>query len=286
MLCFFVTDLHGKIERYKKLFDKISSQKPDAVFLGGDLLPSGLQAMASYDDLSDNFIENIIKKGFLNLKNKLKNNYPDIFLILGNDDGKIDENKFIELANKGLWKYCHNKKIKFKDFNVYGYSYVPPTPFLLKDWEKYDVSRYVDPGCVPPTQGYHSFDFKKDEIEFSTIKKDLENLTKNDNLSKAIFLFHSPPYNTFLDRAALDGQKIDHVPLDVHVGSIAIERFLKTKQPLLSLHGHVHESSQITGKWLQKIGKTIAINGAHKGTELSLIKFDPNNLENAKKELI
>jgi len=32
---------------------------------------------------------------------------------------------------------------------------VPPTPFLLKDWEKYDVSAYVDPGCVSPEEGYH-----------------------------------------------------------------------------------------------------------------------------------
>ncbi|MBN2893160.1 MAG: metallophosphoesterase [Bacteroidales bacterium] len=286
MTCFFVTDLHGKIDRYKKLFDKIEREKPSAVFLGGDLLPSGLQSLVSEDDLSDDFIEDIIKKGFINLKNKLKEKYPRVFLILGNDDGKADEQTFIEIENEGLWEYVHSKKVEFEEFLIFGYSYVPPTPFLLKDWERYDVSRYVDPGCVPPTEGYHSITEKKDVWEYSTIKEDLQILTQNEDLSKAIFLFHSPPYKTKLDRAALDGIMIDHAPLDVHVGSIAIERFIKTRQPLITLHGHIHESTSLTGSWHEKIGNTICINGAHDGKELSLVKFDPTKPENIRREIL
>jgi len=40
-------------------------------------------------------------------------------------------------------------------------------------------------------------------------------------------VLHSPPYDTGLDRAALDGRSVDHAPLDVHVGSIAIRRFIE-----------------------------------------------------------
>ncbi len=40
-LCFFVTDLHGHADRYGKLFTSILTERPDAVFLGGDLLPRG-----------------------------------------------------------------------------------------------------------------------------------------------------------------------------------------------------------------------------------------------------
>ena len=39
-LCFFVSDLHGQLNRYQVLFSKILEEKPAAVFLGGDLLPS------------------------------------------------------------------------------------------------------------------------------------------------------------------------------------------------------------------------------------------------------
>jgi len=35
--CFFVSDLHGKIDRYRKLFSEIITDEPSAVFLGGDL---------------------------------------------------------------------------------------------------------------------------------------------------------------------------------------------------------------------------------------------------------
>ena len=49
---------------------------------------------------------------------------------------------------------------------------------------------------------------------------------------------------------------IDHIPLDVHVGSIAIKRFIEAKQPMLTLHGHVHESTRLTGNWQQHIGNT------------------------------
>jgi len=285
-LCFFVSDLHGDTGRYKKLFKKIETEKPDAVFFGGDLLPSGLYAFSSSENVPKDFFREIIKNGFIKLKKKLKNKYPNVFMILGNDDSKADEDLFIAAENDGLWNYVHNKKVPFGNFFVYGYSYVPPSPFLMKDWEKYDVSRYVDPGCVPPEEGSHSFSVKKDDILYSTIQKDLEILTGNDVLTKAIMLFHSPPYKTNLDRAALDGKTVDYAPLDVHVGSIAIQRFILKRQPLISLHGHVHESASITGYWKDKLKNTCSYSAAHDGKELALVKFDPLFPEQATRELI
>ena len=37
----FVSDLHGKKRRYNTLFKIIEKEKPDSIFLGGDLLPGG-----------------------------------------------------------------------------------------------------------------------------------------------------------------------------------------------------------------------------------------------------
>ncbi len=169
---------------------------------------------------------------------------------------------------------------------IYGYNYVPPTPFHLKDWEKYDVSRYVDPGCISPEDGKHSKKLEKNEIKYSTIQNDIKELVKEKNLDKSIFLFHSPPYKTKLDRAALDGKKIDHVPLDVHVGSIAIRRFIENQQPLLTLHGHIHESAEITGTWKDRIGKTYSFSAAHNGSELALVKFNLESLDKSERKII
>ena len=50
---------------------------------------------------------------------------------------------------------------------------MPPTPFLLKDWERYDVSRFVDPGCVSPEEGRRSDDRSAHDVRWTTIRDDL-----------------------------------------------------------------------------------------------------------------
>ncbi len=104
-------------------------------------------------------------------------------------------------------------------------------------------------------------------------------------MSSAIMLFHTPPYKTVLDRAALDGRMVDYAPLDVHVGSIAIGRFIERRQPRVTLHGHVHESARLTGEWRQQIGQTHAYSAAHDGPELALVRFDPERPAEATREL-
>jgi len=286
MLCFFVSDLHGNPDRYKKLFQKIIDEKPVAVFIGGDVLPSGLFAFTSAEKAPEDFVNGFLLKQLDELKTKLGNIYPRIFLIMGNDDARMYEPLFLKADKQGLIEYVHNKKVDFERYPVYGYACVPPTPFMLKDWERYDVSRYVDPGCVPPEEGSFTVEVNKKHLQYETIQKDLDKLTGDDDLSNSIFLFHTPPYKTKLDRAALDGKFFEYVPLDVHVGSIAIERFIKDRQPLITMHGHIHESTSITGDWKEKIGNTLAMNAAHNGAELSLIRFDPDNLSICSRELI
>ncbi len=281
MNCFFVSDLHGKISRYQSLFSRIREEKPEAVFLGGDLFPP-LGAQGEGD-----FLEDFLAKGFLEIKDDLGKEYPRIFLILGNDDSKSSEVDLIRWMEKEMiWEYIHGRRVDLGPYSVYGYAYVPPTPFLNKDWERYDISRFVDPGCIPPEEGWHSVKEPRNLIEFATIQKDLAGLTAGKDLSASIFLFHTPPYQTALDRAGLDGKFIDHVPLDVHVGSIAVKDFILERHPLITLHGHVHESARLTGSWVEKLGPTTAISAAHDGGELALVRFNPVEPQKITRDLI
>lgn len=280
--CFFASDLHGAAGSYEKLFRAIENEKPHAVFLGGDLLPH----YARHAEGPDDFLGDFIAPGLRALKSSMADKYPSVFVILGNDDLRIEEETVLEIARRGLWNYAHERRFDLGRHAVYGYACVPPTPFLLKDWEKYDVSRYTPPGSVSPEEGRRSVRVEPREIRHSSIAQDLQALAGDDDLTDAVFLFHSPPHETGLDRAALDGKMIDHVPLDLHVGSIAIRRFIDKHQPCVTLHGHIHESARITGRWYERIGQTHAFNAAHDGPELALIKFDLENPGGAARELL
>jgi Icc-related predicted phosphoesterase len=279
--CIFVSDLHGKKGHYNRLFKIISNELPDGVFFGGDLLPLKLK---HYNNMED-FIENILLSKIESIKKK-SDKQVRFFLIMGNDDPKIYESIFVDADRIGLINYVQESSVKFGNHYVSGYSFVPPTPFILKDWEKYDVSRFVDVGAISPEEGMRTVHIDNDKIKFSTIIDDLKKLSQISPPEKTIFLFHSPPYKSLLDRASLDGKKLDHAPFDVHIGSIAIKRFITEFQPFITLHGHVHESSRLTGSWKEKFGKTFSFSAAYEGSELAIIRFNTENLENASRELI
>lgn len=284
-LAFFVSDLHGRIDRYQKLFDSVIAYQPNVLFLGGDLLPHLNRRNPDPFEQVHSFIHDFLLKGFLDLKARLGASYPHVFLILGNDDPRIAEPSIADAENLEIWHYVHFRWVKMMDFGIIGYSFVPPTPFRLKDWERYDVSQTVKAGCLSPAEGFRTVE-PEENIEQATIEKHLEMLVSGVNAEKSIFLFHSPPYNTSLDRAALDGVMAGQTPVDIHVGSIAIRRFIEKYQPWITLHGHIHESTRLTGSWKQNIGKTVCYNAAHDGPELSLVVIPLYNPEHAKRILL
>lgn len=286
MHIFFVSDLHGHIPRYHKLFKSIEEDLPEAVLLGGDLMPSGLKSLVSSSDQQIRFITDFLFVELDRLRKKLKDRYPRIFLILGNDDSKADEKEILQGQDSALWEYISERTVSLGNFQISGYPYVPPTPFLLKDFEKYDVSQFVDPGCIPIEDGFFSTQINKSLIKRDTIKNDLDRLAEHIDPERSILLFHTPPYQTKLDRADLDNKFYEHVPLDVHIGSIALRRFIEDLQPRITLHGHVHESSRLTGHWSDRIGTTYMYSAAIEENDLALICFDPEYPALAQRKII
>lgn len=284
--CFFTSDLHGRTERYGILFERIAVERPRAVFLGGDLLPHVMdRSWAASDDQAD-FVADFLAPHFAELRRNLSAAAPRVFLVLGNDDPQAFEEGLEQGQQAGLWEYVHGRGVPFGDHVVYGYNCVPPTPFQRKDWERYDVSRYVDPGCVPPEEGFRSDGWSERRIRLTTIRDELQEMFGDRDLSAAILLMHSPPHATALDHAGLEGKSVDHVPLDPHVGSIAIRELIEKRQPLLTLHGHVHESTARSGAWREQLGSTWSFNGACGDPGLTLVRFDPSDPATAGREIL
>jgi Icc-related predicted phosphoesterase len=81
---------------------------------------------------------------------------------------------------------------------------------------------------------------------------------RTPDLRRTIFNFHAPPFGSNLDDApALDAdlQPILGGRAMRPVGSRAVREAIAEHQPMLSLHGHIHE-----GKGTQRMGKTLAVN--------------------------
>ena len=83
-------------------------------------------------------------------------------------------------------------------------------------------------------------------------------ISPNANMQKMVFNFHCPPYGSNLDEAAMLDDNLNVIDAGrslVPVGSKAVRDAILKHQPLLSLHGHIHE-----GKGTARLGKTLAIN--------------------------
>lgn len=77
---------------------------------------------------------------------------------------------------------------------------------------------------------------------------------------RAVFMIHVPPHDSGLDTAPILDENLRPTVsagdvLRGPVGSTAVRRLIEERQPVLSIHGHIHESG---GE--RKIGTTVCVN--------------------------
>ncbi len=281
MKVLYTSDLHGEIHLYQELFALPLSSSAEIIVLGGDLLPS-FPPTKRYEDMIPNqriFIDQFLKNF---LKRMIEEtSASQIFLIPGNWDlgysylfkepmeGIIDLNQKSYQINNG--------------YELMGYPFVPPTPFRPKDYEKMD-----DPESGWPPQKNPSYIRASDQTDQltsidpyfflrqrETIREDLDRLPKPLHPDRTIYIMHSPPFGTRLDLT--QGGK--------SAGSRSIKAFIEEHQPLLTLHGHIHESPDLSGSYFERIAETLSINPGQsiwKGEESSklyAVTFEMENLE-------
>lgn len=92
-------------------------------------------------------------------------------------------------------------------------------------------------------------------------------VAKLKSLEMAVFCIHVPPYNTMIDEAPavtkdLRIKLVGGRPRMISAGSKAVRKIIEKYQPLLGLHGHIHESP---GRI--KLGRTECLNPGSEYTE-------------------
>ncbi|MHA1264088.1 MAG: metallophosphoesterase family protein [Candidatus Helarchaeota archaeon] len=224
----YCSDLHGNEDRYRQFF----SIEADYHIIGGDLFPR----KGYYKRLIDNqrhFMESFLKPLLKEYKDSTK---P--LLMIGNDDIEPLEKILLSWQEADLCQYLHAAKIQIEAFEVIGFKYIPPTPFSLKNIERRDsrgrTHRQIGGGIVfQPDGTAQKVDFDDYLSQQPSIMKLLEQLPPPSDYSKAIYVMHSPPYNSGIDVTVANEP----------VGSLDIRRFILKFQPALVLCGHVHEQA-------------------------------------------
>src|SRR5207302_5899895 len=145
----------------------------------------------------------------------------------------------------------------------------------LAEGRTIDIGGYemISSGWANPTQ-WHTYREAPEE----ELTKRMEPMLRDvKDMSRAIFNFHPPPFGTALDEAPALDENLR--PLHGgralrHVGSKAVREAIDKYQPMLSLHGHIHE-----GKGITRLGKTLSINPGSAYEEgmllSSIIELDP-----------
>ncbi|MBT4388047.1 hypothetical protein HOK68_00875 [Candidatus Woesearchaeota archaeon] len=274
----FSSDLHGNLSQYKKLFSHALKNDINAIIIGGDIAPKNLKSRTIEGQKL--FFKNELFPLIKNFNSKNKNCL--IYLMMGNDDFKSNKILLKEYENLNYFKLIDDSVFElYNGIKILGYVYVPLTPFIYKDWEKFDLNdkdeyfnrtNFIMEGIRSKNDKILKFKFDLNDRR-DTIENDLNNLTKDLDISKLVLVTHSPPYDTNLD-LIFSGE---------HVGSLAVKQFIEKQQPLMTLHGHIHETVDKSGDFKEIIGKTISVcsGNDHIGLDLAIIEFNLNDIKNS-----
>ena len=251
----FASDLHGKTYLYQELLSLALFSSSEIMVIGGDLLPS-FSPTKRYEDMlpnQRNFIDQFLSPFFKRILETTT--IQQILLIAGNWDLGYP---LLFKETPGIFDLNQSSHQLKNGYELVGYPFVPPSPFRPKDFEKMD-----DREAPWPMQKNPSYIRSSDQIDRltpvdpyrylrgrETIEEDLDRLPRPLQSKRAIYIMHSPPFGTRLDR--IEGRK--------SAGSRSIKAFIERNQPLLTLHGHIHESPALSGTYMDRIGDTLSIN--------------------------
>lgn len=267
-LCLSAADIHGNINQYEKIKNLVVENNISFVFLCGDILPKDggtwtpenkIRTIKMQADFINNyFLQYLAELGQI----------AHLYAIFGNDDFRSNYH-LLKDADIPNVTFLDNEVAKLpisdQDLYVAGYSYIGMTPFLHKDWEKWDI----EPGSIfhklYRSDGYSSAGGKHiavDRIDdSSTIQRDLGQLATLSDPRKTVYIFHEAPYDTTLDMIAPDNKYIKDGQL--HIGSVALREFVENECPLLTMHGHIHETFAESGDYKWQSGQSLSVTAAN-----------------------
>lgn len=249
----FCSDLHGNMSQYERVLKYARDKAADYVVFGGDLTPK--EPKLRKPALQRQFAQ---EQMFPLIKSFIDETRIPVLMIMGNDDF-ISNHSVFESGQKefGYTMIDESPYLTKEGASIIGYNYIPFTPFIHKCWERRDLTTHTDfsdrqgiktKGVISEGDELVEYDLSA-VLDMPSIEQDLHNLTQGLDRENLILVSHAPPHNTVCD-VCVTGE---------HVGSEGLRAYIEQEQPLLTLHGHIHETVDKTGEFSEKIGRTCVI---------------------------
>lgn len=270
MLVCFASDLHGRPTLYEQLERIIGEARPALVILGGDNHIDG--------DLDDPVATQVgfIRADLLPRIRRWLATFPTmrVATILGNHDWLCAGLELQRCQDRGdLVVLDPRRPWSWNGTTFVGYSNTPPTPYWVKDFERLDLADDLVPetgGAVWDVATQRVTQAAPDAYFGSRPSIAADLAAAAAPAGRWVFVCHAPPYDTKLDR-------LPH--LDYPIGSKAVREFISRTKPAIALHGHIHESPQVTGDFRDRVGGALCVNPGQGRDQLHAVLFDTDDPE-------
>jgi uncharacterized protein len=293
MRLYFCTDIHGSEKCFRKFLKAGDFYKVDHLILGGDMTGKSivpiLKSSAGY---SCTYLEreyrDLDSSGLAELRDLIRGH--GAYAMIGTadelallDDDEQRESVFRKAIADGVtqWVELAEERLRGTGRRIY---VAPGNDDFLEIDESLkgsDTVVFAESTCIALdenhemiTTGYSNrtpWETER-ELEEDEMRERLDALAAQASGTRNLIgVIHPPPFDSRLDAApGLEREESGDLRLKVSagtvvmtpVGSTGVRSFIEAQQPLLTLHGHVHESSGITS-----IGRTVCINPGSEYTE-------------------
>ncbi|HEX7556942.1 MAG TPA: hypothetical protein VF338_09985 [Leptolinea sp.] len=279
---FFTTDVHGSEICWKKFISAGKFYEADILILGGDITGKAIvpivetgnntyrsvlleqESILNGDDEVKEMEKRVRSRGYYPYRTN-----PDEMSEFKTNPDKVSK-VFVSLVLKTVQEWLDYASDKLNGTGIR--CFITPgndDMFELDEMVKTckqvemceghvvqidDHHEMISSGWTNPTP-WHTF---REAPEKDLLVR-LENMTSQvKNMHNCIFNLHAPPYGSGLDEApelTKDLRPKLAGNLIIPVGSKAVRESIETHQPLLGLHGHIHEC-----KATARLGRTLCIN--------------------------
>lgn len=286
---FFTTDVHGSEKCFRKFLNAGKVYKADVAILGGDFTGKSIIPIVEKNDgiLKASFAGEEFKFGNRDEAKTLVQKIVDrgYYVCFTNDkeleqinaDPAKKDQLFLQLMRETLERWIALAEQHLKDTRIRCYI-MPGNDDNLDLDHVFENGKFVvnpegkniqlDDHHEMISTGYANitpWNCPRDIPEEKLAEKIDTMVAQVKDMKNCIFNFHCPPYDSELDTAP---KLVDLKPMAQGgefvmepVGSKAVRASIEKYQPLMGLHGHIHES-----RGTAKIGRTLCLNA---GSEYS-----------------